>query len=125
MGQRRFACPKCPKKYFKSDVLEIHLIQVHYPEKKTQRCSQCDKVFCTPDQLRKHLLTHGKPMIQCTRNGCDKLFKTKANVIQHLRACHYPPVGVFALPRSVCFSRESTDTFETSSSHNGRQLHQE
>ena len=80
-----FVCPHCPKSYGKSGTLREHLVRNHYPEQKQHICGVCGKAFATKDALAHHSKMHEQPYIKCTRESCDKVFKWKAGVIQHLR----------------------------------------
>ena len=81
---KRLACPLCPKNYVSSGALKNHLLRVHYPDKKECVCQVCNKAFVSPFVLAKHMRMHGKPVIRCPRDSCDKSFKWKQGVLQHL-----------------------------------------
>ena len=83
-GNERFACALCPKKYGKGANLKKHLISAHFPEQKKHVCSECGKAFPRPDYLKRHQEHHGRPTIKCTRAPCEKMFKTRRNVLQHI-----------------------------------------
>ena len=80
----RFSCPQCPKKYMHCNSLKTHLLRVHLPERKEFACETCGMAFADKGILVRHLKVHKQPHIKCTRDGCDKMFKWKSGVFQHL-----------------------------------------
>ena len=90
----RFACPHCPKRYYKGYSLNRHLMTTHYPEQKKHVCSVCGKAFAAKDGLIYHSKMHEPPSLKCPRENCDKVFKLKRNVLQHLRGKLGTIVGV-------------------------------
>jgi len=61
-----------------------------FPEQRKMVCNICGKVFPTLDYLNRHKLMHQPPTLKCPR--CDKHFRWKTNVMQHLRGVHFPPL---------------------------------
>ena len=83
--KRRFVCHLCPKRYLRAEVLQSHLLLRHYPERKQHICSLCGKAFASVSAIQHHNLSHAEPSIKCPRESCDKVFKSRGNVMQHLR----------------------------------------
>ena len=83
-----YDCPECKQRFSKANYLRDHLKNYHYPETKI-RCQMCDKSFPNKDEVRYHMITHLPPTMKCPL--CEKYFKTRGNVIQHIKGCHFPP----------------------------------
>ena len=80
----KFKCSYCPKTYCAARALTTHLLHHHLPmSEPDSTCKICGKSYGTKDSLRRHLILHEKPSIKCPQ--CDKLFKWKNNVLQHLK----------------------------------------
>ena len=80
-----YPCPKCPLRFPRADRLQGHLVEVHFPEQKEFICGICGKAYSTSSGFKRHMLMHERPSIKCPRQSCDKVFKWKNNVMQHLR----------------------------------------
>ena len=84
-NHEEFSCPKCSKKFLRGEYLRKHLLVAHFPEKGALICPTCNKACCDKASFRRHIRTHGKPEIECTRDGCSKKVKRQCNVLQHLQ----------------------------------------
>ena len=84
----KYECSFCTAKFGTPKVLKRHLAAVHLPQNR-YKCTKCEKLFVSEDRLKVHQLVHESPTLQCPQ--CDKFFKRKNNIVQHLRGCHYPP----------------------------------
>ena len=81
---KQYPCKVCSKVYMRPDALKKHLLRSHFPDKKEHVCSQCGRAFVMKFELDKHILMHGQPTIKCTWEFCDKTFKWRYGVVQHL-----------------------------------------
>lgn len=86
----KYKCTFCEKTYTNSWHLRTHLLRNHLQDKKIC-CSKCPSSFASESLLDRHMVTHEQPTIKCPKPQCDKFFKRKPNVLQHLQGCHYPP----------------------------------
>ena len=83
-----YECSFCQKRFNRPKDLRKHVAKLHLPQMR-HKCGICGKTFSDNEALKLHRKIHDEPSIKCPQ--CDKLFKWKSNVIQHLRGCHYPP----------------------------------
>lgn len=51
------------------------------------RCSKCNTVFTTPDEMNKHLVEYHRDSIQC--DDCGKVFSSKEELDKHLVHEHH------------------------------------
>ncbi len=82
-----FHCPECPKIFKNPLRLSRHREDVHRdPEKSTMvMCDKCPLGFRNTRYLNRHKLdVHPKQLFPCTFGGCDKVFKRKFTMEQHL-----------------------------------------
>lgn len=84
----KYSCNSCSKRYFRARHLQIHLKNAHLPSKKLE-CPICHKVFKAVNNLKQHLHLHSdeRPYV-CDYEGCDKSFKQKPGLQQHIRFMH-------------------------------------
>ena len=83
--KRRYGCKLCSKKYDSTHFLRQHLWSMHFPEHRPHVCTTCGKAFADTAKLIIHQKSHGEAYISCPKPNCDKTFKIKKNVLQHLR----------------------------------------
>jgi uncharacterized Zn-finger protein len=90
---KRFACDKCPKKfYYKQEVL-IHL-KSHQRKyrvdgtsiSKTTQCHVCNKLFATRQVLRCHIEAVHEKIKRFACDKCPKKFYQKGGVLEHLKS---------------------------------------
>jgi len=84
-SKRFYHCsfPGCTKSFKRADALASHA-KVHSTTS-TFDCyfKDCDATFNTKSALNYHLLTHGEKNFVCSFSGCNKAFRTYAQVKQH------------------------------------------
>lgn len=52
-------------------------------------CHLCSWRFERPSSLANHMNSHtGAKPHTCAVNGCDRAFRTRSNMLRHLRTCH-------------------------------------
>ena len=82
IGERRFQCGKCGKKFSTSGILKKH--EVSHTDEKPFLCKICGKGYKRKDTLRAHERTHGSdPGIICAI--CGKEFKTRKHFGLHVK----------------------------------------
>ena len=80
-----YTCPHCSRKFPHAGVLKRHLLQEHFPEKREFTCATCGKSFVSKAQHERHTKIHEEPSLKCPRESCDKTFRLKKAVMQHLQ----------------------------------------
>ena len=110
----KYGCSFCSAAFGFPKGLKKHLAAVHLPQNR-HKCYKCEKSFSSEDRLKVHMFVHESPTLQCPQ--CDKFFKRKCNVVQHLRGCHYPPMYE-CLPCSQRFHHRASATMHLSKQHN-------
>ena len=56
---------------------------------KMEICVFCEKRFLSKETLKQHILTDHKPKsYKCENDECDKMFKTKIRMLDHMDAVH-------------------------------------
>ena len=100
--EKPFKC-SCGAEFHRNDQLTRHSKVHDKPEKvpKVYECNECQKVFKSNQNLKKHLMTHFELSVQCPR--C-KDFIPQQSLKQHIRMhnlqCHYCQKS-FATKRSL------------------------
>lgn len=68
--------------------MKSHLKNAHLPSKDLE-CPLCHKLFKAVNNLKQHLLLHSEERSYvCDFEGCDKSFKQKPGLDQHIRVVH-------------------------------------
>ncbi|XP_033746013.1 uncharacterized protein LOC117331418 [Pecten maximus] len=83
---QRFTCRVCGKKYVSEENFRTH---TRYHQRWT-RCSICSRYFPWTFMLLKHMATHNKQKLAVKCEYCDKTFKTKGVLQNHIRTFHSP-----------------------------------
>ncbi|XP_074084433.1 PR domain zinc finger protein 5 isoform X4 [Macrotis lagotis] len=81
-ARKRLMCTVCSKKCSSSSILQEHR-KVH----EIFECQECNKKFITPNQLKRHMITHsGERTFKCDQ--CDATFKRKDTLNVHIQVVH-------------------------------------
>ncbi|XP_065368333.1 uncharacterized protein LOC135960861 [Calliphora vicina] len=86
--EKKFKCHLCPKSYFKSPTLTIHLKK--HRNQLDYICEVCGKGFLQQKYLNEHMDTHNGIQIAC--NICNLKLR-RGNLYRHLRTCHVAVEG--------------------------------
>ena len=84
-----YRCSFCEKGFLHVNTLKNHLKRAHLTDQRVN-CETCGKDFLNTEELKRHKRIHAPPALKCPQ--CDKFFRLRQHVIQHLRGCHYPPM---------------------------------
>ena len=94
-GGKQFQCTICEKQFRRKSEFSAHIRQ---QDDKPGQCGSCSAVFCIPEDLARHELTHNSnKQFEC--DSCDKQFKTLQILETHKRAhtkpfkCYYARCG--------------------------------
>lgn len=80
---RPFVC-ECGEAFMRSSTLKIHK-RIHTGDK-PYACEECGKRFSESGNLKTHSRTHtGERPYKCEFAGCDKAFKTRGHLLDHLK----------------------------------------
>lgn len=83
----RYVCEKCDKRYVSKRALDSHYNREHLKMRPFQ-CKECDKSFFIQTRLQHHVkIVHEgrRPPQNIPCNICNKLFRTKNTLREHLR----------------------------------------
>ncbi len=104
--ERNHKCSECDALFFTSDDLKVHKRR-HFQVR--LECMHCHKDFANPISLKNHLITHDqnrKRTFKCEQ--CSKAFFTPLDVSRHTRNVH----GIQARPKcSICSKDFKTEAY--------------
>jgi hypothetical protein len=80
-------CEHCGRAFNNRMKLALHKIRTHKDQttERSYKCDKCDRVFVQPCQLKCHALIHGEKTFPCTFPGCQRAFRSKGELVVHLR----------------------------------------
>lgn len=84
-----FSCNQCDYKSNYKANLKKHIRHIHEQRgERSIKCLECDKMFFTEDNMRRHLKLHSEERpYKCDKADCDKAFKTmnglKLHIVSH------------------------------------------
>lgn len=81
-GCRPFACPKCPKRFWKEKTLKVHE-RIHLPIEEKLPCAHCDKLFKQEASLKTHVRQMHLNDRPFACSLCDKRFISKGALNEH------------------------------------------
>ncbi|CAG5116136.1 unnamed protein product [Candidula unifasciata] len=83
-----YKCPLCDMTCHSPSAVRDHVRYRHSQERSFQ-CPQCDYKAKSATDLRRHSLSHvTKEAYSCTRPDCEKVFKTKKELMEHYSTDH-------------------------------------
>ncbi|XP_031628844.1 PR domain zinc finger protein 5-like [Contarinia nasturtii] len=84
---RKSLCTICGKSFLTEQTLRIHTYK--HTGETPYECPLCEKAFSNPTVRDMHIRTHKEERnFKCPYEGCDKRFKTPANVYTHKKKMH-------------------------------------
>ncbi|KAH3820756.1 uncharacterized protein LOC127880496 [Dreissena polymorpha] len=80
-----FSCDQCDYKSNYKANLKKHIRHIHEQRgERNIKCQECDKMFFTEDNMRRHLKLHSEDRpYKCEHDSCDKSFKTMNGLKLH------------------------------------------
>lgn len=87
---RDYLCMECGHGFTNGNLLQLHMQRVHYAEKGTFKCEECDRVFSCKYALKHHVArTHEhKYRGQHPCQYCSQVFKFRADLKAHTATYH-------------------------------------
>lgn len=83
-NDRPFKCNDCGESFMRTSTLKIH--KRKHTGEKPYKCDTCGKAFSESGNLKTHHRTHtGERPYDCPVVGCEKSFKTKGHLLDHLK----------------------------------------
>ncbi len=83
----RLLCPRCYKCFETEKKSKAHKLACLTPA--TLKCPQCDEMFRFAQTLKSHMMKHtDERPLMCSWPGCDKTFKLKSSMTEHIRREH-------------------------------------
>ena len=86
IGKPSFTCEICGKVFKHPFWLKTHIAT--HSNKRESVCDECGKGFKTEIQLQSHKEIHLVRSINCTVQGCDRMFGTKKLLRSHINKMH-------------------------------------
>ena len=86
-----FICHICDQSFTTFTMLENHLLKVHESCENVTKitCTFCDKSFKQERYLLEHdKFFHQNIKFKCTESGCDKVFRRKGKLMNHIAKIH-------------------------------------
>lgn len=104
-GVKPFRCEECNKGFSQRVNLRAHVRKYHHQhlsEEPTSlhKCPLCNKAFCHPSGLSRHLIRHTGRVYRC--HICKKPFTDQSSVKRHIKRHEDPP----------SFNKEKLETIE-------------